>query len=107
MSDSSQEVFAVFCGAINEAAVARIFNGVAAVTTNNVKRVHLLFQSSDGNVGDGVCLYNFFRAVSIPLSLYNIGSCVSIAALSFLGADHSIGGWAGVSVTNRRTEYDC
>jgi len=87
MSESTgQEVFAVFCGSIDEVAVSRIFNGVTSVIGNNTSRLHILFQSGGGIVSYGVCLYNFFRAVTIPISLYNVGCCASIAAISFLGA---------------------
>ncbi len=50
------------------------------------KHVHLLFQSSGGFVGDGICLYNFFRSLPIDLTIYNAGAVQSIAAIAYLGA---------------------
>jgi ATP-dependent Clp protease protease subunit len=80
------EVFAVFCGLIDQAAVQRIFQGVTAAINTGVTHLHLLFQSTGGFVGDGVCLYNFFRSLPLSLTLYNAGAVQSIAAIAYLGA---------------------
>jgi ATP-dependent Clp protease protease subunit len=84
---SVPEIYAVFCGNIDQPSVARIVSGFTSVINNRAPRLHLLFQSSGGLVGDGICLYNFFRAVPIPLTLYNVGAVSSIAALAYLGAE--------------------
>jgi ATP-dependent Clp protease protease subunit len=80
------EMHAVYAGAIDTSALERIFKGCTAAINANVPRLHLLMQSAGGFVGDGVCLYNFFRAMPIPLTLYNAGGLQSIATLAFLGA---------------------
>lgn len=81
------EVYATFSDGINQATVQRIFQnfGLASNPTNNVGRVHLLFQSSGGIVGDGICLYNFFRSLPLACTIYNAGSVHSIAVAAFLG----------------------
>jgi hypothetical protein len=81
------EIYGVFCGNVDQASVARIMSGMATAINNRVPRLHLLFQSSGGLVGDGVCLYNFLKALPIPLTIYNVGSVSSIAALAYLGAE--------------------
>lgn len=81
------EIYAVFCGPIEQATLARIMVGITTAIANSVPRVHLLFQSSGGLVGDGVCLYNFFKSLTLPLTLYNVGAVSSIAALAYLGAE--------------------
>ena len=83
------EVYCIFCGIIDQAAVQRIFQTLVTATNpaNNVKHIHLLFQSSGGNVGDGVCLYNFFKSLPVDLTLYNAGSVSSIAVIAYLGAE--------------------
>jgi len=53
---------------------------------SKVTHLHVLFQSSGGYVGDGVCLYNFFQSLQFDLTLYNVGSVQSIATLAYLGA---------------------
>ncbi len=80
------EVHALFAGVIDQPAVQRIFGGFATASHNNVSHVHLLWQSSGGNIGDGICLYNFFRNLNMGLTIYNCGQVSSIAALVYLGA---------------------
>lgn len=87
LPEGPREVHLVFCGDINHVSVGRLFNALSVAINNKMAKVHLLFQSPGGSVGDGVCLYNFFRGLPIPLALYNCGSCISIAALAFLGAE--------------------
>lgn len=80
-------VYAVFSGEINQDTVQRIINGITSVM-GQVTHLHVLFQSGGGYIADGICLYNFFRALTIDLTLYNGGSVSSIAAIAFLGAQH-------------------
>ena len=58
------DAYAVFCGAINQESVSKLLACLSTATTKN-QNVHLLFQSSDGSVGEGICLYNVFK--SLPL----------------------------------------
>jgi ATP-dependent Clp protease protease subunit len=84
---AATEIYAVFCGFIDQASAQRLLNAAAMATQNpNVKHLHLLFQSTGGFVGDGICLYNFLRSLSIGVSLYNVGSVQSIATVAYLGA---------------------
>jgi ATP-dependent Clp protease protease subunit len=80
------EVYGVFCGTINEDSVKRLFNSFAFATKNKIQHVHLMVQSSGGMVADGVCLYNFLRALPIEVTLYNCGTISSIAVIAYLGA---------------------
>jgi ATP-dependent Clp protease, protease subunit len=80
------EVYAIFAGVIDQQAVQRIFGGIAAASNNSVDHIHLMIQSTGGNVGDGVCLYNLFRTLNMGLTVYNCGQISSIATLVFLGA---------------------
>lgn len=80
------EVYAVFCGSIDQGSVQKIFNGLTTAIAQNVKEVHVLFQSLGGGVGDGISLYNFFAALTIDLTLYNVGQVSSAALIAYLGA---------------------
>jgi ATP-dependent Clp protease protease subunit len=80
------EVYAVFCDGINQLSVQRIFINIAGATQKGCKHVHLLFQSLGGSVPDGVALYNFFKTAPIDITLYNVGSVQSVAAIAYLGA---------------------
>jgi len=84
-----EDLYAVFCGEINDGSVKRIVASITGATVNN-QNVHLLFQSSGGTVGDGVCLYNFFRSLPIQLAIYNVGSVCSAGVLAYLGAKRRI-----------------
>jgi len=81
-----EEAFATFCGAIDQTSAQRIMTGVTAAMEKPVRRLHILFQSTGGMVGDGVCLYNFLRTCPLPITLYNSGGVTSIAAVAYLGA---------------------
>jgi hypothetical protein len=66
------EIYAVFSDNINQASVQRVFNAFAFGTANKIQHVHLLFQSCGGFVGDGICLYNFFK--SLPIDRIRLGN---------------------------------
>src|ERR1700693_5244975 len=85
---TDHDVYAVFCGVIDQPSVQKIFSNLTATTNpnNKVETVHLLFQSTGGNVADGVCLYNFFKAFSVDLVLYNVWAVWSAAAVAYLGS---------------------
>lgn len=82
------EFFTVFCGPIDQGTVRNLLNSLAFATQGQpeVKHIHILFQSNGGLVGDGICLYNYFSTFPIELTLYNVGSICSIAAVAYLGA---------------------
>src|SRR5688572_8707271 len=79
-----------FVGFINQDALARVFKALSPAISNGVSHIHLLFQSAGGTVGDGIALYNYFRSLPVGLTLYNVGSVASIAAIAFLGARRRI-----------------
>ncbi len=81
------EVYAVFCGAIEQATAQKIVNGLTgAINSGTAKHVHVLFQSAGGYVGDGVFLYNFFRSIPIEVTFYNAGQISSAGVVAYLGA---------------------
>ena len=81
-----EEIWATYCGDINAANAAKLVNGLTTVGVNGTKRIHILFQSWGGFVGDGVFLYNALKKFSIEVVLYNAGQVASAAAIAFLGA---------------------
>lgn len=92
MQDNPQvtpfEVYGAFIGEINQATTRTLIHGLSIATQNNppITHFHLLFQSTGGFVGDGICLYNFFRNFPIELTVYNVGSVQSIATIAYLGS---------------------
>jgi ATP-dependent protease ClpP protease subunit len=81
-----EEIWATYCGDINAANASKLVNGLTIVSNNGTKRIHILFQSWGGFVGDGVFLYNALKKLSIEVILYNAGQVASAAILAYLGA---------------------
>jgi ATP-dependent Clp protease protease subunit len=80
------EMWAAFCGDINAVNVAKFINGIGVVAGKGTKKLHVLFQSWGGFVGDGVFLYNVLSKFPIEVVLYNAGQVASAATLAYLGA---------------------
>jgi ATP-dependent protease ClpP protease subunit len=81
-----EEIWAIYCGDINAANTAKLLNGLTIVAANGTKRVHILFQSWGGFIGDGVFLHNSLKKMGLEIVLYNAGQVASAATLAFLGA---------------------
>jgi ATP-dependent Clp protease protease subunit len=81
-------VYATFAGGINQDSLNRIFGNLGAATQRGVATIHLLFESTGGNVGDGVSLFNYFDSFPLELHIYNTGMVASVAVTSSLGAPH-------------------
>ena len=50
-------------------------------------QLYFLFSSTGGSVDAGVALFNYLRALPVPLVMHNTGSVDSIANVVFLAAD--------------------
>jgi len=85
---AAPSAFAMFSGNLDQEGLSRIFHLVSKLSNDGVRDVHLLLQSAGGVVGNGVCLYNWFRALPLRLNIYNSGSVRSSAVLAYLGAAH-------------------
>jgi ATP-dependent protease ClpP protease subunit len=83
------DAYGAFCGPINENSARDLIYAMTTATARG-QNVHLLFQSSGGSVGEGICLYNFFRTLPIELTIYNVGSVNSAAVIAYLGAKRRI-----------------
>ncbi len=81
-----EEIWAIYCGDINAQNTGKLINGLINVGVNGAKRIHILFQSWGGFVGDGVFLYNSLRKLPVEVILYNAGQVASAASVAFLGA---------------------
>jgi ATP-dependent Clp protease protease subunit len=79
-------MWAVIAGSIDQLALQRVLGSFSLASLGNVEKMHVLFQSTGGGIGEGVCLYNFFRTLSIDMTLYNAGSVSSISTVAYLGA---------------------
>ncbi len=80
------EMYCLFAGMVDQVAVQRFHNGLALCSAAGVKHMHILFQCAGGIVGDGISLYNLFRASPVELTLYNVGAVCSAGVIAYLGA---------------------
>ena len=105
MEPPAKEAWAIFAGRIDNAAVARFMSNMTGATSEGFTHLHLLFQSFGGVVGDGVCLYNFFRALPSDLTIYNSGKVESIATIAFLGAGRRVASNRATFMVHRNEPY--
>lgn len=56
----------------------------------NVQKLYFMFSSPGGNVQAGITLYNFLKALPVPIVMHNVGSIDSIANCIFLSADQRL-----------------
>jgi ATP-dependent Clp protease protease subunit len=82
----AEEIWATFCGDVNAANVAKLIGGMVTVSAQGTKRLHILFQSWGGFIGDGVLLYNTLKIFPMEITFYNAGQVASAATLAYLGA---------------------
>jgi ATP-dependent Clp protease, protease subunit len=80
--------YALFNGVLDGASMDRLFQYFAKATKKLDTHIHVLFQSDGGGVGNGVTLYNLFKALPVEMTIYNTGSIFSAALIAYLGARH-------------------
>jgi ATP-dependent Clp protease, protease subunit len=97
------QVFAIFVGAINQETVSKITAAASNAIAEGRTKIHLAMQSTGGKIQDGICLYNFFRTLPAATTLYNIGTCSSIAAVAFLGGRERMVSAYGTFMLHRTT----
>jgi ATP-dependent protease ClpP protease subunit len=61
------DVYAIFCGEVNFVNSQKLTNTLTIAINGGVQRIHLLFHSFGGYVGDGIYMYNLFRSLPIEL----------------------------------------
>jgi ATP-dependent Clp protease, protease subunit len=97
----AHDIFGVFVDDINQANANRIVSSITNVMAQGNKHAHVMFQSWGGFVGDGVMLYNFFRALTLDLSLYNSGQVASAAVIAYLGAKRRVASKSSIFMLHR------
>lgn len=83
-----KRAYGIFAGNIDQVAVQKLSNTLALASQQGFNEIHLIFQTTGGIVGDGICLYNIFRTAPLEVHLYNVGSISSIGVIAFLGGDN-------------------
>ncbi len=78
---------ATFIGPITYPATKNLRNHFSWIVQQGHTHVTLLISSTGGSLLEGFALYNFFRALPLDITMWNIGSIESIANIVFLAAD--------------------
>lgn len=84
-----------FCGPINPITVHSIKGTMLQALNSHksnpaiapVSDFYFVFCSEGGDVNSGISLFNFLRAVPVPLIMHNFGCVDSIAILVYMAAD--------------------
>ena len=77
-----------YYGAISEVNTRTAMDTCAGVIEQaKPSNLYFLFSSTGGSVDAGMALYNYLRALPVPIVMHNIGSVDSIANVVFLAAD--------------------
>ena len=84
-----KEAYLMFCGGIDQASAQRIMHALD-LTSQEKRHAHILFQSSGGIIGDGVCLHNYLESYPGEVTLYNVGTIASMGLLAYLGAKNRV-----------------
>jgi ATP-dependent Clp protease protease subunit len=86
LAPQPKEAYGFFFAEINQTTGQRLMDGISAASRDHYDRIHILFQSTGGTVGDGISLYNFIRNAPLEVFLYNTGTVCSVATIAYLGA---------------------
>jgi ATP-dependent protease ClpP protease subunit len=81
----ASDLYWTFASGIDQQASQRVGRWTAGMPAGQA-RLHLLFQSAGGTVTDGIHLYNFFRAIPRPMTIYASGNVASSGVIAYLGA---------------------
>lgn len=95
--------YLVFSAVIDQLAVQRFFALMAGATQEGYDEVHILMQSTGGNIPDGICLYNFFWSLPILIATYNCGSISSAGVTAYLGGHRRYVDPTGTFMIHRAT----
>jgi ATP-dependent Clp protease protease subunit len=77
--------------AINEQKAKSLMEACARfISQAKLTQIYFLFSSTGGSVDAGMAMYNYLRALPVPLTMHNIGSIDSIANVVFLAADERL-----------------
>jgi len=63
---------------------------LADVANKNHDEIHMLLSTPGGTVQDGIAIYNFIRALPVPLITYNIGQVNSIGNVVYQAGQRRI-----------------
>ena len=79
-----------FNAPISNATSAPLMGALANACNDGHDEIHLMLSTPGGSVADGITLYNFIHALSVPVVAYNIGSVNSIGNIVYQAASRKL-----------------
>lgn len=67
-----------FSAGIDPTTAPPLMGALSNAINNGHDEIHLFLSTQGGSVSDGITLYNFIRALPVPVIIYNVGSVNSI-----------------------------
>lgn len=82
-----KRIYLSFTGQIDASSATRLATALNYAVNEHSDDIYLSISSPGGFIESGVYLYNYIRALPIPLIAHNIGSICSIAVAVFVAAE--------------------
>ncbi len=75
---------------ISEPAIEKLMAACCAAVNGGTPGIHLLITTFGGNVPYGITVFNFLRALPVPVTTYNMGNVASVGNLLYLGGTRRV-----------------
>lgn len=85
--ESPRALHVSFSAPIDAVGASRLVSACNVAVNEGFAAIEVAFNSPGGYVGDGIFLYNYLRALPIPVHFHNIGTVASIAVVVFLAGE--------------------
>ena len=116
MTDSQNrepEIYISFASAVNPQTAQVLMGALTNAVNKGCAKIHLLLSTPGGTTAEGITLYNFIRALPVPVFIYNMGRVDSIGNVMFQAGTRRIASTTssfmfhgvGFDITNARMEY--
>lgn len=86
----AQELYISFASAVNPQTAQVLMGSLTNAVNQGHTKIHLLLSTPGGNTSEGITLYNFIRALPVPVFIYNMGRVDSIGNIVFQAGDRRI-----------------
>jgi ATP-dependent Clp protease protease subunit len=105
VTNSNPPNYGTFCGPITTDTIGRFIHCLNVATQTNSSGLHILFQTSGGNIGDGIALHNFLKTYPIEVTLYNAGTIASVGVIIYMAAKRRVVSKHGTFMVHRSTSF--
>lgn len=79
-----------FNSAINSQTASVLMGALAQCCNKQHKEIHVLLNTPGGSVQDGICLYNFIKALPQKVVMYNMGNVDSIGNVIYQAGNYRV-----------------